>query len=219
VTEGPLVMEIDIVVSAPFMENTLIVSRSGSKECVIVDPGLEPQKIVALVERKQLQPVMLLMTHGHADHIGGNKYLRERWPDIPIVIGAGDANMLTDPAANLSLMFGLPVTSPPADRVVSEGETLSVAGLDFDVLEVPGHSPGHVVYVSRQTTPFTVLGGDVLFAGSIGRTDFPGGNPRQLVTGIRSKLFKLPDDTLVFPGHGPSTTTGEERRTNPYCGD
>lgn len=126
--------------------------------------------------------------------------------------------MLTEARANLSADFGFPLTSPPADVVLQEGDVVKSAGVPWEVLEIPGHTPGHVVYLCRQTKPWIVIGGDVLFRGSIGRYDLPGGDGRLLVHGIRSKLFTLPDDTIVYPGHGPVTTVGHEKRTNPFVG-
>ncbi|MGE5193508.1 MAG: MBL fold metallo-hydrolase [Deltaproteobacteria bacterium] len=217
----PLVVpaEIEVIVSAPFMENTLIVRRPGRAECLVVDPGFQPEKILGSLRSHELTPAAILLTHGHADHIAGNRALRREWPELPILIGARDAPMLTDPRANLSALGGISVTSPPADRLLVEGDRVEAAGFELDVLDLPGHSPGHIVYVLRTESPFVVLGGDVLFQGSIGRSDFPGGNQELLVGGIRKKLFSLPDDTIVYPGHGDATTVGEERRTNPFCGD
>ena len=126
--------------------------------------------------------------------------------------------MLVDAEANLSAPFGLPVVSPAADRLVAEGDRLEPAGIPLEVFEIPGHSPGHIVFVHR-ARPAIVFGGDVLFRGSVGRTDFPGGSSERLFDGIRAKLFTLPDDTVVYPGHGPVTTTGHEKRTNPFVGD
>jgi glyoxylase-like metal-dependent hydrolase (beta-lactamase superfamily II) len=206
------------VVSLPFAENTYIAHREGRSDCLVVDPGLEPQKILDVLEARELEPAAILLTHGHADHIGGNAALKERWPDCPLVIGRGDAPKLTDARLNLSAGFGLELLSPPADVLVDEGETYCAAGFDLEVREIPGHSIGHVVFIWRGQ-PAVVFGGDVLFSGSIGRTDFPDGSFEQLANGIHRKLFTLPDDTVVLPGHGPHTTIGREKRTNPFVGE
>ncbi len=212
-------LEIEVIVSAPFMENTLIVNRPGRRDCVVVDPGFEPEKIIDALHHRKLTPAVILLTHGHVDHIAGNTDLRRVWPALPILIGARDAPMLTDPLANLSALGDEAITSPPADRLLVEGDRIEEAGIALDVLDLPGHSPGHIVYVWRGDAPCVVLGGDVLFQGSIGRCDFPGGDQDLLVGGIQKKLFSLPDDTIVYPGHGDPTTVGWEKRTNPFCGD
>jgi glyoxylase-like metal-dependent hydrolase (beta-lactamase superfamily II) len=186
---------------------------------VIVDPGLEPDPIIELLERQGWTPAAILNTHGHADHIAGNAAMKERWPAAPLLIGQGDASKLTDPVGNLSAGFGVPLVSPPADRTVREGEVLDLAGIRWTVLDTPGHSSGHVVFVAKELSPMIVLGGDVLFAGNVGRSDFPDSDPEALVASIREKLFTLPDETMVLPGHGPMTTVGRERRTNPFVGD
>lgn len=210
---------IRVIETQPFAENTYVLYRPGRRDALIVDPGFEPDKVVRLLEREQLTPAAILNTHGHVDHIAGNDFLKKQFPDAPLIIGRGDAPMLTDAMLNLSGAYGLPILSPPADQLVDEGETLDLAGFIMDILEIPGHSPGHVVFVFRDDDKTIVLGGDVLFAGSIGRTDFPGGSTDQLVGGIRKKLWSLPDDTVVYPGHGPETTIGEEKRSNPFCGE
>jgi hydroxyacylglutathione hydrolase len=210
--------EIGIVESRLFAENCYLAHLKGRSDCLVIDPGLDPQEIVAWIEARQLTPAAILNTHGHADHIAGNGHLKERWPAAPLMIGAGDAHKLTDPMANLSGTYGLPFTSPPADRLLRAGERLSLAGFELDVLDTPGHSHGHVVFVWKEPTPWLVFGGDVLFAGSIGRSDFPDGDYDALVASIREQLFTLPDDTRVLPGHGPVTTIGEERRHNPFVG-
>ncbi len=207
---------VDTIVSPPFMENSLIVRVEGRDDCLVVDPGFEPEAIAEKMAELGVEPAMVLLTHGHADHIAGNGYFKERWPDVPLVIGSGDAGMLTDPRANLSALAGGSIVSPPADRTVDEGDVFEAAGISLRVLEIPGHSAGHVVFVIEQSQPNIVLGGDVLFQGSIGRFDFPGGNERKLLDGIRTKLYTLPDVTIVYPGHGPPTTTGEEKRANPF---
>jgi glyoxylase-like metal-dependent hydrolase (beta-lactamase superfamily II) len=202
----------------PFDENTYIAHFSGETECVVIDPGLEPHAIVDYLDEHSLGPAAILCTHGHSDHIAGNAALKRRWPDCPVVIGAGDAEKLIDSKLNLSAPFGFPITSPPADRTLREGEQFHAAGLELDVLEAPGHSIGHVVFLCRQTQPWRLFGGDVLFQGSIGRTDFPDGSFDALRRAIHQKLFTLPDDTIVLPGHGPETTIGQEKRRNPFVG-
>jgi glyoxylase-like metal-dependent hydrolase (beta-lactamase superfamily II) len=206
------------IVSLPFEECTYVANLAGQNDCLVVDPGLEPELILAHLDRQGLTPAAILNTHGHADHIGGNEALKERWPNCPLVIGHGDAPMLTSAARNLSAGFGGQVLSPPADATVREGDVYSAAGFDLEVHEIPGHSPGHVVFIWKGHSPYYVFGGDVLFAGSIGRTDFPGGSLTLLRDGIHRWLFTLPDDTLVLPGHGDPTTIGEEKRSNPYVG-
>ena len=206
------------IVSQPFAENTYVVHIGGSNECIVIDPGLEPQKFLDAIDEASLVPVAILNTHGHSDHIGGNEALKNRWPDIPLVIGRGDAEKLTDPAQNLSAPFGLPFVSPPADRLLDEGEVLDYGGIELEVLDTPGHSAGHIVFVCKTVTPHVVFGGDVLFRGSVGRTDFPDGSFDDLKASIHQKLFPLPEDTIVLSGHGPATTVGEEKRGNPFVG-
>ena len=161
-------------------------------------------------------PAAILNTHGHSDHIAGNAALKERWPESPLLIGFGDANKLTDPQLNLSANYGLPMVSPPADATLAAGDKLEDAGIAFEIRETPGHSPGHIVFVCKQYDPWIVFGGDVLFRGSIGRTDFPDGNHEDLLRSVREELFTLPDSAIILPGHGPATTVGTEKSTNPF---
>ena len=212
-------LQIEIVVTEPFSENTLIVWNGSGAECVVVDPGFESPRIIRRIEELGKRPVAILLTHGHVDHIAGVGPLKSKWSELPILIGQNDAPMLGDAKLNLSVWGGMPITAPPADRLLVEGDTVEFAGLTFSILDIPGHSPGHIVYVWRQGARTIVLGGDVLFQGSVGRTDFPGGNSLLLLKGIRKKLFALPEESVVYPGHGPSTTIGAERRENPFCGD
>ena len=205
------------VESQPFMENTYIAHRSGQADCLVVDPGFEPQKVFELLEQQQLIPAAILNTHGHSDHIAGNDAMKQRWPAIPLIIGRGDADKLTDPEKNLSRPFGVDLRSPPADEVVQEGDVIQHAGIRLEVLETPGHSRGHVVFLYR-SAPIVVFGGDVLFCGSVGRTDFPDGDSNTLVRSIHDKLFSLKGDTVVLPGHGPATTIAQEIEHNPFVG-
>lgn len=209
-------LQVRIVVSQPFAENTYIVWLDSRTDALVVDPGLEPYFILQCLRENGLSLAAILNTHGHADHIAGNFAIKHAHPTAPLIIGELDAPMLLDAELNLSADFGTPLTSPPADCVVKHGEVLNLAGLELEVRHIPGHSPGHVVFVTRGLEPVCVLGGDVLFRGGIGRFDFPGGDGELLLEGIRTKLFDLPDDTIVYPGHGPMTTTGHEKRTNPY---
>ncbi len=211
-------MQLATIVSLPFAENTYIAHLAGRSDCLVLDPGLEPQAILERLDAEQLEPAAILLTHGHADHIAGNAALKERWPDCPLVIGRGDAPKLTDARLNLSAGYGLELVSPPADVLLDDGDTYCAAGFDLEVREIPGHSVGHVVFIWRGQTPAVVFGGDVLFQGSVGRTDFPDGSFEQLADGIHRKLFTLPDDTLVLPGHGPHTTIGREKLGNPFIG-
>ena len=211
-------IQIQVVESQRFSQNTYVLWRKSNSEAFVIDPGFDTDRILQLLRKHSLTLTAIVLTHGHIDHIAGNAAMKAAFPDAPIIIGVNDAEMLTDPMLNLSGAYGIPLVSPAADRLVVEGDQLTVAGIELEVFDIPGHSPGHVVYLVRETTPMLVLGGDVLFQGSIGRTDFPGGSFDQLATGILTKLWPLPDATQVFPGHGPMTTIGIERETNPFVG-
>jgi glyoxylase-like metal-dependent hydrolase (beta-lactamase superfamily II) len=206
------------IVSLPFGENSYVAWLAGRDDCLVVDPGLEPDKILSLLDEQGLAPAAILNTHGHCDHIAGNGAMKKRWPTCPIVIGRGDAPKLTNAQLNLSADFGVPLTSPPADLELDAGQEYEAAGFTLAVREIPGHSSGHVVFVWHDHRPKYVFGGDVLFHGSIGRTDFPDGSFQLLAEGIHRDLFTLPDDTIVLPGHGQATTIGQEKESNPFVG-
>ncbi|MBI3823882.1 MAG: MBL fold metallo-hydrolase [Planctomycetes bacterium] len=208
-------MQVHTIVSMPFQENTYVVWRTGRRDVLVIDPGLEPDAILAFLDEQSLDVAAILNTHGHGDHIGGNEAMKARFPHAPLLIGVNESALLTDPDANMSAPFGIAIISPPADRLVNEDDIVEYAGFRLEVREIPGHSPGHVVFVLRDE-PIVVFGGDVLFRGSVGRCDLPGGSFERLEAGIRTKLYTLPDDTVVYPGHGPVTTVGHEKRTNPF---
>lgn len=211
-------LHLQTVVDQLFAENTYLAYLDHRDDCLVVDPGLEPDRIVAALKTIDRTPSAILNTHGHSDHIAGNEVIKQHWPQAPVVIGEQEANKLLNPEANLSAQFGVPIISPAADILLNEPDQYSAAGFDLDVLFTPGHSSGHIVYVWREHKPWVVFGGDVLFQNSIGRTDFVDGSFEQLKNSIHEKLFSLPDDTIVLPGHGPSTTVGEEKQSNPFVG-
>ncbi len=204
------------VVSVPFEENSYIIHLPGGTQCLVVDPGLEPERVLQRIDAEGLTPAAILNTHGHSDHIAGNTLLKQRWPDCPLCIGEADADKLADPRLNLSSMFGLAITSPPADLLLQDGQSYSAAGIDVKVLAIPGHSAGHVVYLIEQREPALAFVGDVIFAGGVGRTDFPDGDFQALADGIRQKIYNLPENTELLPGHGPPTTVGREKQGNPF---
>jgi glyoxylase-like metal-dependent hydrolase (beta-lactamase superfamily II) len=208
-------MKIDTLVLGDFQTNCYVVrADEGSRDCVVIDPGLSPEPLHDFLAERDLNPVAVLLTHGHADHIAGLNMLRKHWPGVPAVIHAGDAPMLTNPVGNLSIVTGTPFTCEAADVIIDEEGPIEYANLRFEILHTPGHTPGGIcLYCPEEGVVFA---GDALFAGSIGRTDFPGGDYEQLIEGIREKLLNLPDDTTVRTGHGPATTIGTERHGNQY---
>jgi glyoxylase-like metal-dependent hydrolase (beta-lactamase superfamily II) len=206
------------ILSQPFGENTYIAYLDGRDDCVVIDPGLEPGRIIDFLEQHRLTPAAILNTHGHSDHIGGNGSMKDRWPDCPLVIGHAEADKLTDANKNLSAPFGMPLVSPAADETVAEGDVRSWGGVELEVFETPGHSIGHVTYLHKASRPWTAFVGDVIFQGGIGRTDFPDGDWKQLAASIHKKVFAWPDDTVLLSGHGGPTTVGEEKRYNPFVG-
>jgi len=210
-------LQIRTIVSAPFEENSYVTWVPGRTVALVFDPGMEPELILDVLRDEDLTASAILNTHGHPDHIAGNAALKAAFPQAPLIAGVHEQRLLVDAEANLSAAFGMPITSPPADRLVREGDVLDLAGIRLEVLDIPGHSPGHVVFLCRGQ-PTLVFGGDVLFRGSIGRTDFPGGSFELLAGGIRGKLYSLPEDTVIYPGHGPTTTVGHEKRSNPFVG-
>lgn len=210
---------IDVIESAPFGQMAYVIWAPERTDAIVIDPGFDAETILALLREDKRTLAAILNTHGHVDHIAGNAALKEAYPDAPLIIGRHEEKLLSDPDRNLSTPFGVRVVSPPPDRLVDEGDRLELAGFTFEVREIPGHSPGSVVYLCETFSPAFVFGGDVLFAGSIGRTDFPEGDHWKLMTGIVEKLLTLPDDTRIHPGHGAVTTIGAEKRSNAWIRD
>jgi glyoxylase-like metal-dependent hydrolase (beta-lactamase superfamily II) len=198
----------------PFETNCYVVSESGSDECWIVDASFGAEAIARGVREAGLKPVALVLTHAHVDHIAGVAALRKAFAGLPIWIHEAETRWLTDAELNLSALGGMPVTAPPADRALAHGEMLRLPGGPWKVLHTPGHSPGGIsLHSAGHAVAFV---GDALFAGSIGRTDFPGCSFEQLERSIRTRLYTLAEETACFPGHGPATTVGREARSNPF---
>jgi glyoxylase-like metal-dependent hydrolase (beta-lactamase superfamily II) len=182
--------------------------------CWIVDAGFDPQPMIDYIRERDLRLEKILLTHAHVDHIAGLHDLRRALADAPILIHPAERQFLTDTFLNLSVMTDSPVVAPPADGELTPGEPLHLQDLAFEVRHTPGHSPGGVTLY--QPNAGLALVGDALFAGSVGRSDFPTSDGEMLIRGIREQLLTLPDATRVLPGHGPETTIGAERRHNPY---
>ena len=213
-THGPL--KLDTFVDATFQENTFLLWTDDAPDAWVIDPGFPPtpERLVAALDERKLELRAIVLTHAHVDHIAGVKPLRAALPDAALWCPEGEQHMLEDPMANLSAQMGLPVTAAPADRLISPGETLTLGSLDFQVLDVSGHSPGGRAYYCPAAG--VVFMGDALFAGGIGRTDFPGSAHETLLANIRAHLYTLPGDTTGYAGHGPATTIQHEMNTNPF---
>jgi glyoxylase-like metal-dependent hydrolase (beta-lactamase superfamily II) len=194
-----------------FAENCYLVADPATSEAVLIDPGEEPGLFLGRLAAERLTLRAVWLTHGHLDHILGVDEIVTR-TGAPVYLHPAD-RPLYDAAPQQGAWLGIPAPVPPApDRELADGDTLSVGKLTFTVRHLPGHSPGGVAIIGHGVA----FVGDALFAGSIGRTDLPGGDPETLLRGIRNVLLALPDETVVYSGHGPETTIGEERRTNPF---
>lgn len=200
-------MEILCFPLTPFVTNCFVL-REGD-EALVVDPGDVSPELLRAIEGRTVRAIV--NTHCHCDHCGGNAELVER-TGAPLLCHREDLPLLHI-LEQQGIMFGVPFPpSPDPDKFLDEGDTVEVGGESLRVLHTPGHSPGHIVLEGKGY----IVSGDVLFAGSIGRSDLPGGDPEQLLNSIRAKLLPMPDDTVVYCGHGTATTIGDERRMNPF---
>lgn len=206
-----------IVPVTPFEQNCTLLVCKETLRAAVVDPGGDIDRILAAVAREGATLEKILVTHGHIDHAGGVAALAERL-SLPVEGPQREDQFWIDGMPQQSRMYGFPdVRSFTPDRWLENGDVVSFGKVVLEVLHCPGHTPGHVVYFHRPSK--LALVGDVLFAGSIGRTDFPRGDFDTLITSIRSRLWPLGDDVEFIPGHGPLSTFGRERRSNPFCGD
>ena len=199
-----------------FAENTYVIADSTG-QAAIVDPGCqdphEQKQLVEFIGRHQLQPVMLLQTHCHIDHVLGNAFVHQTWGLKPRIHPKDLADLQR--LVTYAPIFGFEAqASPEPEAWLAHGETLHLGDMELELREAPGHSAGSICFVNHKDR--WVIGGDVLFAGSIGRTDLPGGNYEMLLQSVRNQLFTLPEDYVLHPGHGPATTIGREKESNPF---
>jgi len=203
-------VKIDWRTVGAFQENSYLVLDPASQRAVLVDPGAEADALIEMVRASGATLEAIWLTHAHIDHIGAIADVKRLW-DVPIYLHPAD-QPLYDRGAMQAAVYGIPFEQPPApDRTLAEGDIVTVGSLDFDVLHVPGHAPGHVAFVREGH----MVGGDLLFAGSIGRTDLPLANPDHMMESLE-RVAGLPEETIVYPGHGPTTSIGRERATNPF---
>lgn len=209
-------MIIETIVLGDYQTNSYCVRDSADQaKCLIIDPGLNPEPLIRFLHDNSCEPVSIVLTHGHVDHIGGVETIRRHWPAVQVAIHEDDTEMLTNPAMNLSVMSGTMVQTRPAEIILdSQQQYFQAAGLRFQVLHTPGHTPGGICLYSAKDQ--IVFVGDTLFQGSIGRTDFPSGNHPSLIEAIKTQLLPLPGQTEVYSGHGPKTTIAAEKKSNPF---
>ena len=204
--------EIICLTNGIFEENCFILADRDRGEAVLVDPGEEADLFLARLDTESLVLTAIWLTHAHLDHVMGVGPVVEQ-TGVPVWLHPSDRPLYDAVPQQAASLLGVEVPPPPPpDHDLADGSTVSVGDVVFDVLHVPGHSPGHVAFV----VPGAAVSGDVLFAGSIGRTDLPGGSTETLLRSIRERLAVLPDNTAVYPGHGPTTTIGSEKATNPF---
>ena len=197
----------------PLQENTYVL-WNNQNEAIVFDPGSEGKRLVQEIQSLHVQPLAILLTHAHFDHIGAVDDVRDAFR-IPVYIHEQEQDWLTDAAKNGSAHFPLgTITARPAEHIINHEGTLTIGSFSFDMFETPGHSPGSISYYLPSA--HVVFSGDALFQGSIGRTDLPGGDYEQLMDSIHKKLLTLPEETNVAPGHGPETTIAAEMASNPF---
>jgi glyoxylase-like metal-dependent hydrolase (beta-lactamase superfamily II) len=198
-----------------YLTNCYVVGCEETKEAIVIDPGfdrdVEAEEVIRFIDQNGLRVKYIINTHGHVDHTAGNGIMKKA-TGAPILIHEDDAVMISGDAKAMSRIFGFHATSPPADKMLHNGDIIQVGCIKLLVLHTPGHSEGGISLLGENF----VFTGDTLFAGSIGRTDFPGASFEEIINSIKTKLITVPDHFKIYPGHGPASTIGEEKRYNPF---
>jgi glyoxylase-like metal-dependent hydrolase (beta-lactamase superfamily II) len=208
-------MIVDRLILGAYETNCYILRTcEPAEDCLIIDTGLQAHELINFLQEHKLNPTAVVFTHGHADHITGVADMRDSFPNIRVYIHKLDAEMLTGLQSNLPPVSAGQFGTEPADFMLEQGSTIVQAGIKLDVFHTPGHTPGGICLYSKDEG--IVFVGDTLFAGSVGRTDLPGASFEQLLASITEKLLPLPDKTVVYPGHGPTTTISREKTHNPF---
>ena len=205
-------LAIRMMVLGPVQTNCFFLINEDTKEVLVIDPADHAQKIIEWMKSENLKPVAILLTHGHFDHIMGVEGIRKEY-GIPVYASRDEVDVLAKPQLNVSTMMGA-YLSMKADELFCDGDVLELAGMKLKVISTPGHTIGSVCFYIEEEK--VLISGDTLFEASVGRTDFPTGRSRQLIESIKTRLFILPDDTSVFPGHGGTTSIGYEKLHNPF---
>ncbi len=204
-------MEYIPLIVGPLETNCYLVYCSETLECAVVDPGAEAGNITRQIAEKELKPRLILNTHGHIDHIGANKDIKDKY-DIPLFIHSADSPMLESVLQTEMGIFLGAKDSPPADHFLDDGDEIKIGKSHLKVIHTPGHSPGSVSFLGDGF----LLSGDTLFFGGVGRTDLPGGSWQEMVNSIKNRILTMPEEMIVLPGHGPHTTIGQEKKSNPF---
>lgn len=206
-------LHIETFTLGDWMTNCYVV-HAASGACWIVDAGFNPESMLRYVQERGLSVQAIVLTHAHIDHVAGLSLVQQQHSAAPILLHEAERNFPAEPSLNLSIALAEPIVAPEPTRTVRAGERLELDGHVFEVRHTPGHSPGGIaLYCAEQGV---ALVGDALFAGGIGRTDFPTSDHNMLIDAIRQQLLSLPDETRILPGHGPESTIGRERATNPF---
>jgi len=204
-------MIFETIVVGPMQVNCYILAPEQNSKCIIIDPGADERKIRKVLEKHKLVPECVVNTHGHFDHIGCDDAF-----GVPVYVHEKDLSLLEEPKMNMSGFFSVPYKVSSSIRVLRDKDSVKIKGMELEVIHVPGHTRGGIALLVKKPESGILITGDSLFCQGIGRSDLEGGDEEQLIRSIREKLISLPDETKVYPGHGPSSTIGQEKLNNPF---